>query len=79
MKVWVDTNECMGAGTCEMIAPAVFYDAGDGTWSVKEDARHFGTELLAPGGAAVRIPESLIDDVIDAAEQCPGACIHIEG
>jgi ferredoxin len=78
VKVWVDTNECMGAGTCEMIAPDVFYDAGDGTWSVMEAASHFGSETRVPGGGAARIPEALVDAVIDAAEQCPAECIHIE-
>jgi ferredoxin len=78
VKVWIDTDECMGAGTCEMIAPAVFFDMGDGTWSVKEHPRYFGAEYLAPGGAAVRVPDELVDDVIDAAEQCPGECIHID-
>lgn len=76
MQVWIDADECMGAGTCEQIAPAVFAPL-DGVWTVKEDARHFGVTRVMPAGAAARVPEELVDDVLDAAEQCPGACIFV--
>lgn len=85
MNVWIDPHECMGAGTCEQIAPEVFHPRGDGTWVVKEDARFFGTTRIfdgidQPGGIAgiARIPDGLFDMVLDAAEQCPGECIHME-
>ena len=85
MKVWIDPADCMGAGTCEQIAPPVFHPRGDGTWVVKEDAGFFGTTTLfdgtsAPDGAGgtARIPDGLLDAVIDAAEQCPGECIYVE-
>ncbi len=78
MRVWIEPTECMGAGTCEQIAPQVFADAGDGTWTVKEDARHFGlSRVMAPREPA-KVPEALIDLVIDAAEQCPAECIFID-
>ena len=79
MKVWIDPNECMGAGTCEMIAPAVFADNGDGIWTVKEDARYFGETVVMPSGGMARVPDSLVDHVLDAAEQCPAECIFVEG
>ncbi len=78
MKVWIDPNECMGAGTCEQIAPQVFVDGGDGTWTVKEDARYFGeSKVMAPRQPAV-VPDALIDAVIDAAEECPAECIFVD-
>ena len=85
MKVWIDPTECMGAGTCEQIAPAVFHSRGDGTWVVKEDASFFGNSRVFDGIAApdgpdglARIPNPLLDTVIDAAEQCPAECIYME-
>jgi ferredoxin len=85
MKVWIDPVECMGAGTCEQIAPDVFHPRGDGTWVVKESAQFFGSTRLfdgvdGPEGAdgTARIPEPLFDSVVDAAEQCPGECIFVE-
>jgi ferredoxin len=85
MRVWIEASECMGAGTCELIAPDVFQAAGDGTWVVKEGAAHFGTTAVFDGIAAptasargARVPSHLVDDVIDAAEQCPAECIHLE-
>jgi ferredoxin len=79
--VWIDNVECMGAGTCEQIAPDVFVGSDDGTWVVKEDARHFGTTVVfdgGPDGGRARIPHHLVDDVVDAAEMCPAECIYVE-
>jgi ferredoxin len=78
MKVWIDIDECMGAGTCEQIARLVFVDGGDGVWLVKEDGRFFGeTRVMGPGEPA-RVPDALIGDVIEAAEECPAGCIFVE-
>lgn len=83
--VWIDPAECMGAGTCEQIVPDVFAERRDGTWAVKEDARHFGATIVFDGGAApdgvagrARIPAPLVELVVEAAEECPGECIHLE-
>jgi ferredoxin len=78
MQVWIDTDECMGAGTCEQIAPQVFTSTGDGVWTVKEDARYFGATRTMPSGAPARVPDDLVDAVLDAAEQCPGECIFVQ-
>lgn len=78
MQVWIDTDECMGAGTCEQIAPHVFASTGAGVWTVKEDARYYGTTRVMAAGAPARVPDQLIDAVLDAAEQCPGQCIFVE-
>jgi ferredoxin len=61
----------------------------DGLWVVKEDANHFGTTIVFDGveGAGhgpdmgkgvARVPDSLIDQAVDAASDCPGECIMIE-
>ena len=82
--MWIDSQECMGAGTCEQIAPEVFHGAGDGTWVVKEDAAFFGATTVidgfserghGPSGAAgiARVPDHLQETVIDAAEACPAS------
>ena len=87
--VWIDGDACMGAGTCSQIAPQVFAQRGDGLWAVKEDAAHFGETVIFDGGSApghgpegvsgrARVPDSLLDLVIDAAEECPGECIFVE-
>lgn len=87
--VWIDPGACMGAGTCSQIAPEVFSARGDGTWVVREDAAFFGKTTLFDGhgtpghgpeghNGQARIPHQLIDDVIDAAEECPGECIFVE-
>ena len=85
MKVWIEPSECMGAGTCEQIAPEVFHPRGDGTWVVKEDGSFFGATTVFDGAAApdgpdgvARIPDHLVETVIDAAEQCPAECIFME-
>ncbi len=89
MMVWIDQDLCTGDGICEEIAPDVFEGRDDGLWVVKEEARHFGSTLVfdaaegdshGPEGArgVARVPDSLIEDVIESAEECPGECIMIE-
>jgi ferredoxin len=76
MMVWVDQDLCTGDGLCCEIAPAVFALSDDGLSYVKDGGR-----LLAnPGGpqALAGVPAGLEDDVLEAAEQCPGECIFLE-
>jgi ferredoxin len=79
----------MGAGTCSQIAPEVFHQRNDGIWAVQELAAHFGTTVVFDGASnpghgpdgyegRARIPEILLEAVIEAAEECPGECIHVE-
>lgn len=88
--VWIEPAECMGAGTCEQIVPDVFADRGDGLWAVRESAAHFGADVVFDGrqGAGhgpdgeqgrARVPDLLLDDVLDAADECPGECIFVAG
>ena len=87
--VWVDQNECMGAGTCAQIAPEVFKPIGDGLWAVAESAPCFENPIVFNGGngpgegpsgqdGMARIPAELHDVVLDAIDECPGECIYIE-
>ncbi len=79
----------MGAGTCAQIAPEIFHERRDGTWAVKEEQPNFPDTIVFDGekgpghgpegvDGRARVPESLLADVIDAAEQCPGECIFLE-
>jgi ferredoxin len=88
-RVWIDSDQCMGAGTCADIVPDVFTARHDGTWAVKEDAAHFGATVVfdglpgdghGPDGLAgqARIPAHLMDLVVDAADECPAECIFVE-
>ena len=78
MRIWIDVSECMGAGTCEQIAPASFASTPDGVWTVKEDAAFFGATSIMASGQPARVPDAIIDDVLDAIEQCPAECIFVE-
>jgi ferredoxin len=76
MKVWIDQDLCTGDGLCEEIAPSIFTLLDDGLAYVKE-----GDKVLSePGGAEALagIPDSMLDSVVEAAEECPGECIFIE-
>lgn len=87
--VWIDQNECMGAGTCAQIAPEVFVPIGDGLWGVAETAPYFAAPVIFNGGSGTgegpaghngraRVPAELHDIVVEAIDECPGECIYIE-
>ena len=76
-------------GSARKSPPDVFEARDDGLWVVKESANHFGTAIVfdakegpghGPEGSrgVARVPDSQIEDVIEAAEECPGECIMIE-
>ncbi|MGW0433495.1 ferredoxin [Micromonospora sp. NPDC003197] len=73
LRVWVDQDLCTGDGLCVQYAPEVFEFDVDGLAYVKDDD---GELLLAPG-SRVDVPPHLRLDVIDAAKECPGDCIHV--
>lgn len=88
-KVWIEPEECTGAGTCAQIVPQVFHPRPDGIWAVKEDQRFFGQTVIfdgengpghGPDGyqGRARVPDSLFDQVVEAAEECPAECIRME-
>ena len=86
MKVWIDQDLCTGDGLCAEICPDIFEMHDDGLAYVKES---FWPNRLGPSGDAAEpvlqmadgmaaVPDSLLDDVIESADACPGECIFIE-
>ena len=73
VRVWVDQDLCTGDGLCVQYAPTVFEFDIDGLAYVKDD----GGELLTSPGSRTDVPAHLRLDVIDAAKDCPGECIHV--
>jgi ferredoxin len=73
LEVSVDQDLCTGDGLCVQYAPEVFEFDIDGLAYVKDDSG----ELLVSPGARVPVPARLRLDVIDAARECPGECIHV--
>ncbi len=80
MKVWIDQDLCTGDGLCEEIAPDVFVLLDDGLAYVREGDKTFAQSEGNPQGAegVAVIPDSQVDLVVEAAEECPGECIFIE-
>jgi ferredoxin len=73
LRVWVDQDLCTGDGLCVQYAPEVFEFDIDGLAYVKDGA---GQMQLTPGSRA-DVPAHLHLEVIDAAKECPGDCIHV--
>jgi ferredoxin len=86
LKVWIDQDLCTGDGLCAEIAPAIFEMHDDGLAYVKEES---WPSIMGPTGAGAepalqmaagtaQVPDALVGDVVEAAEECPGECIFIE-
>lgn len=73
LRVRVDQGLCTGDGLCVQYAPEVFEFDVDGLAYVKDEAG----EMQLADGVVVNVPEHLRLEVIDAAVECPGECIHI--
>src|SRR5688572_19476123 len=73
LRVWVDQDLCTGDGLCVQYAPDVFEFDIDGLAYVKDS----GGELLQSPGVRTDVPAHLRLEVIDAAKECPGDCIHV--
>jgi ferredoxin len=73
LRVAVDQDLCTGDGLCVQYAPDVFEFDIDGLAYVKDNAG----ELQVAPGKRVDVPAHLRLDVIDAARDCPGECIHV--
>jgi ferredoxin len=73
VRVWVDQDLCTGDGLCVQYAPEVFEFDVDGLAYVKEG----DGELRTDKGATAAVPAHLRLEVIDAAKECPGDCIHV--
>ena len=73
LQVSVDQELCTGDGLCVQYAPEVFEFDVDGLAYVKNDSG----ELLVDRDARTAVPAHLRLEVIDAAKECPGECIHV--
>ena len=73
LQVWVDQDLCTGDGLCVQDAPEVCEFAIDGLAYVKDSTG----ELLQSPGVRTGVPARLRLEVIDAAKECPGDCIHV--
>lgn len=73
LRVWVDQDLCTGDGLCVQYAPEVFEFDVDGLAYVKDSSG----ELLTAPTSRTDVPVHLRLDVIDAAKDCPGECIHV--
>jgi ferredoxin len=74
MRVWIDQKACVGNGICEELCPEVFVLVDGGIAYVRD-----GDRLLPDGPTGVlSVPPSLEGSVVEAAEECPAACIYIE-
>ena len=87
MRVWIDQDLCTGDGLCAEICPKVFEMHDDGLAYVKEvswpnrmgpDGAGDGTPKLKMAQGTAGVPDDLLADVIEAAEECPGECIFLE-
>lgn len=76
MRVWIDQDLCTGDGICVDHCDDVFVQLEDGIAYVAEA----GSPLNDPGGSGslASVPRRHVDNVIHAAEMCPGECIFIE-
>ena len=80
MKVWIDQDLCTGDGLCAEIAPDVFVMMPDGLAYVQENGKIYAAVAGNLEGSAglASFSDDRIDDVIEAADDCPGECIFIE-
>jgi len=85
-RVWIDQDLCTGDGICAEICPAIFEMHDDGLAYVKEadwptmygpDGAPVGEPALQMSQTAA-VPDKLLGEVIESAEECPGECIFIE-
>jgi ferredoxin len=72
MKVWIDQAACIGNGICAELAEKVFMF--DGEYAYVRD----GDRVLTERGAIVAVPAEHETAVLEAAEECPAACVYVE-
>lgn len=75
MNVWIDQDLCTGDGLCEELCPLVFA-MRDGVSFVRAVD---GQGQVGGSSDVVQVPAHLLDAVLDAAEECPGECIFVDG
>ena len=80
MKVWIDQDLCTGDGLCVEICPPLFFMGDDGLAYVKDadETPNISDPRLKMATGLADVPDSLLNDTIEAADECPGECIFIE-
>ena len=79
LEVSIEQDDCTSCGKCPDIAPQHFYMADDGIAYVQESSNGNEQDPEFKGyGNAVLVLAGVEDDVIEAAEDCPGECIYVE-
>jgi ferredoxin len=75
--VWIDPDQCTGAGLCVDQCPDLFVVLEDGIACLVGADGQPRTEEV--GAAAVMpVPRGLVDEALAAALSCPGECIFLE-
>ena len=85
MKVWIDQDACTGDALCVEFCRDMF-EVQDGVAYVKEAE---WKNLIGPDAAGPEptyrmeagkadVPADLVDDTVEAADQCPGECIFLD-
>ena len=80
-RVWIDQDLCTADGSCYENVPDVFHQGAEGIAYVRDATTIFdGSSPDRPAGApgVAKIPGSILDTVVEEAENCPGECIYIE-
>ena len=73
LQVWVDQDLCTGDGLCVQYAPR----SSSSTSTAWRTSRTAPASCSSRPGARTDVPAHLRLDVIDAAKECPGDCIHV--
>ncbi|MBP9738336.1 ferredoxin [Candidatus Saccharibacteria bacterium] len=78
LEVLIDQDECTSCQECTMIAPRHFFMASDNLAYVKEDSsKDPDVPAVAGFSGRVAVASDIEEDVIEAAEYCPGECIYV--
>ena len=82
-RVWIDQDLCTGDGLCAEICPDIFEMHSDGLAYVKEAdwVSALGPDqepLLRMATGTAAVPDGMVADVVESAEECPGECIFID-
>jgi ferredoxin len=72
MRVWIDQRSCVGNGICAEIANDVFSFDGDLAYVCGADG------VVRDQGVPVRVPPGREEAVLEAADECPVACIYVD-
>lgn len=79
LVVSIEQDDCTSCGLCAEIVPTHFFMADDGLAYVQQNQEGDPKNPRFKGlGNSVVVLAGKEDGVIEAAEDCPGACIYVE-